>query len=55
MSHWVTDSDGSGMKKVGFGQVRVHPNFQMSSSGMSGIGNVGFGWEMKFWILGIFR
>ena len=29
-------SDGSGMKKVGFGLVRVWLNFQMSGSGMSG-------------------
>ena len=40
-------SDGSGMEKVGFGRVRVYPNFQMSGSGMSGI--------EKSWVLaGIF-
>ena len=46
-------SDGSGMEKVGFGKVRVYPNFQMSGSGMSGIGKVGFSWEIKFRISGI--
>ena len=37
-------SDGSGMEKVGLGQVRVYPNFGKSASGISGIiGKVGFG------------
>ena len=34
-------------KKVGFGRGRVYPNSQKSSSGMSGIGKVGFGREAK--------
>ena len=45
---YIETSDGSGMEKVGFGRVRVYQNFQMSGSGMSGIGKVGFGQEMKF-------
>ena len=40
-NHWqnlyffgpLRTSDGSGMKKVGFGWVRVYPNFQKSGSG----------------------
>ena len=47
-------SDGSGMEKVGFGRVWVYPNFLMSGSGISGIGKVGFGRELKFQALGIF-
>ena len=47
-------SDGSDMEKVGFGRVRVYPNFQISGSGMSGIEKVGFGREMKFRVSGIF-
>ena len=31
-------SDGSGMEKVGFGQVRVYPKIEISGSGMSEIG-----------------
>ena len=47
--------DGSGMEKVGFGLVRVYPNSQKSGSGMSGIGKVGFGREMKFRVSGYFQ
>ena len=50
----VFTSVGSGMEKDGFGRVRVFPNFQMSGSGMSGIGKVGFGRVLKFWVSGIF-
>ena len=49
-------SDGSGMEKVGFGRIRVYPNFQMYDSGMSGIGKVRFGQRvLKFLVSGIFR
>ena len=50
----VSTSDGSGMEKVGFARVRVYPNFQMSGSGMSSIGKVGFGRVLKFRVSGIF-
>ena len=49
------NSDGSGMEKVGFGRVRLYPNFQMSGSGMSSIEKVGFGREMKFRASSIFE
>ena len=44
----ASDSDGSGMEKVGFGRVRLYPNFQLSGSDMSGIGKVWFGRVLKF-------
>ena len=47
-------SDGSGMEKVGFGRVRVYPKFEMSGSGISGIGKVAFGRVLKFRVSGIF-
>ena len=39
----VIISDRSGMKKVVFGRVRVYPTFEMTGSGMSGIGKLGLG------------
>ena len=48
-------TDGSGMEKVRFGQVRVYPNSHKSGSGMSGIRKVGFVREMKFRVSGFFR
>ena len=48
-------SDGSGMEKVGFGRVRLYPNFQMSCQVRVFrvcTGKVGFGREMKFRVLG---
>ena len=43
------------MKKVRYGRVWVYPNSQMLGSGMSGIGKVGFGWQMKFQVSDIFE
>ena len=48
-------SNGSGMEKVGFGQVQVYPNFQMSGSGRSGIRKVGFGRVLKFRVSSVFE
>ena len=36
-------SDGLGIEKVGFGRVRVFPNFEMSGSGITGMEKFRFG------------
>ena len=48
-------SDGSGTEKVGFGRVREFPKFENSSSGISVMKKVGFGWELKCRVSGIFE